>query len=197
MLRILSDITPHYYCFWCLSYQIKPHIITVSFAIHIRYIPTILLFLFPVLPDITPNNDISIASLSDISTQSYFSCSISYHIKPQNNIVSVACPIRYKTTILLFVLRVLSDIIWQYYWFRSMSYRIYRHINSVSVAFPNRYTTTIILFVFPVLSNTPPQYYCFWCLSYQIKKHNNNISVAYPITYTSKYYCLFCLNQQI
>jgi len=117
LLSLLSDIPPKYYCFSGLSYQIYPHNITVFLAFPTRYTPTILLFLFPVVSDITP--------------QYYCFCCHLYQIylvlpfitdMPQNFTASVAFPIRYTTTIFLFLLPFLSDITPQYCCFCCTSY---------------------------------------------------------------------------
>jgi len=164
------SMTP-YNCSCCLSYQIYHHNTTVSATCPIRYTPTILLFLLPVL--------------SDISPQYYSFCCLSYKIYPHNTTVSTVCPIRNIPTILLFLLPVLSDILPHYYCFCCLSYQINPHHNTVSAACPIRYTPKILLFLLPVLSDIPPQYYCFCCLSYQIYPHNTTVSTACAVKGTS------------
>ena len=109
--------TPTKSCFSYFSYQICPQNITVFLASPTRYTPTLLLFLFPVVSDITP--------------QYYCFCCHLYQIylvlpfitdMPQNFTASVAFPIRYIATIFLFLLPFLSDITPQYCCFCCTSY---------------------------------------------------------------------------
>jgi len=135
-MSIQSHIPPQYYCFSCLSYQIYPHNNTVSIEYLIRYTPTILLFLFPFLPNIPPqyNCFCCLSYAIDIPPKCYFFCCLSYQIHPHNITLSVSYPIIYIPTILLFPLPVLSDIPPKYYCYFFLSYQIYPHNITVSVA---------------------------------------------------------------
>jgi len=82
LLPILADITPQYYCLCCLSYQIYPHINTVSPASPVWYTPTILPFLLRIPSDITP--------------QYYSFCCLSHQIYPHN--ITISAPYTVKGT---------------------------------------------------------------------------------------------------
>ena len=198
--------TPTKSCFSYFSYQICPQNITVFLASPTRYTPTLLLFLFPVVSDITPqyycfcchfyqiyqhNIPVSVAFLNRYATKCYCFCCLPNQIYRHNISVPVAFLIRYNPTILLFC--CLSYQIYHYnnsvpvafpirynptiLLFCCLSYQIYPHNITLSFTSPIRYNTTIFLFLLPVLSDIPPQFYCFCCC---------------PISYKPNYYRFFC-----